>query len=111
MRSYNPPQIGHDGTNPRGRTMIGDITLTAENEVEGRLVRLNQVIGYVCALGDADGNSRVLDKVAGLHDHKGDLLVIWKQQPTSAEMRYFSVAWMSNVGDGADNVKHEMATP
>jgi len=46
-----------------------------------------------------------------LHDHKGTLMVSWKEQPTDGEKEMFVKAWKSRIGDGAPNVEHEIETP
>lgn len=85
-----------------------EIELTAYNEVEGRIPRLERIIGYVQALADYDGNQTILDKVSKLHDHKGCMTVYWKKTPTDGEKELFLKAWSSRIGDGADNVEHEI---
>jgi hypothetical protein len=77
-------------------------------EVEGRLTRLQRVIGYVCALADHTANESVLDKVAALNDHKGEMNVRWKVAPTAGEKEFFVKAWESVIGDGCDTVVHEV---
>lgn len=88
-----------------------EITLTAHNSdtESGRLVRLERVIGYVCALADHYGNENVLSKIENLHDHKGCLTVTWHVKPTVGEKEFLLKAWESSIGDGADNVEHQLA--
>lgn len=85
-------------------------TLTAnrEDEEPHRIVRLNCVLGYVCALADHYGNRELLGKLENLHDHKGDLTVTWKAEPTEGEKEFFTEAWMSAIGDGSPNVEHAL---
>lgn len=84
------------------------IKLTAYAEEDQRLPRLERVIGYVQALADYYGNKNVLDKVAKLHDHKGTMTVFWKEKPTDGEKEMFLKAWASRIGDGAENVEHQI---
>jgi hypothetical protein len=72
-----------------------------------RLVRIERVIGYICALSDHSGNYTLLSKIAKLHDHKGILTVTWRNTPSDAEKEIISKAWRSRIGDGVDNVEHE----
>ncbi|NIA10700.1 MAG: hypothetical protein GWP10_13475 [Nitrospiraceae bacterium] len=89
--------------------MYDSIKLTAYNAEEAdRLPRLARVIGYVQALADYYGNKQVLGKVSELHDHKGTMTVFWKEQPTDGEKEMFLKAWYSDIGDGADNVEHQI---
>ncbi len=85
-----------------------DIELTAYAEESQRLPRLERIIGYVQALADYCGNTQILDKISKLHDHKGTMTVFWKDQPTDEEEKMFSKACMSSIGDGADNVEHQI---
>jgi hypothetical protein len=85
-----------------------NIELTAYAEESQRLPRLERIIGYVQALADDYGNTHILDKISKLHDHKGTMTVFWKEQPTDREKKMFSKAWMSRIGDGADNVEHQI---
>jgi len=87
------------------------VTVTGSVRDQTGAERLNSVIGYACALADADGNDRVLGKVAGLHDRTGALTVTWKVGPTADEMRYFTLAWGSSVGARSDDVRHETPDP
>ena len=84
------------------------IKLTAYAEEAQRLPRLERVIGYVQALADYYGNKQILDKVSKLYDHKGTMTVSWKEQPTDGEKEMFLKAWVSRIGDGADNVEHQI---
>ena len=88
-----------------------EIAVGAYNaETEGsRLVRIERVIGYICALSDHYGNEKLLSKIVSLHDHKGTLTVTWRSDPTDGEKEILSKAWCSRIGDGADNVEHKRA--
>ena len=87
---------------------IDHIEISEYEGSQSRITRLNRVIGYVQALGEHYGNDHVLDKVSKLHDHKGTMTVTWKTQPTDGEKEIFLKAWKSSIGDGADNVEHEV---
>lgn len=71
-----------------------------------RLVRIERVVGYICALSDHYGNEGLLNKIAKLHDHEGLLTVTWRSAPTDGEKDFLVKAWSSSIGDGADNVEH-----
>jgi len=85
-----------------------ELEATRSEEEPFRIVRLNRVIGYVCALAETHGNRKVLGKVKRLHDHKGTLTVTWSHRPSEEEKGYFLTAWESVIGDGADNVEHSV---
>ena len=86
------------------------IRLTGSPEEDHRIPRLNQVIGYVQALEDLRKNDfdLLLNKVGELKDHKGILTVYWTEIPQETEKNIFEKAWSSRVGDGSDNVEHEI---
>lgn len=88
-----------------------EITVTAySSETENhRLVRLERVIGYLCALAEHYGNEAFLSKVKNLHDHKGILTVTWRSEPSTAEKEFVLKAWGSIIGDGSDDVEHTIA--
>ena len=90
-------------------TYQDEIELSAYNsETEKyRIVRLERVIGYLCALAEYYGNEKILAKIAKLHDHKGTLTVTWKDTPSDGEKEFILRAWQSPIGDGADNIEHE----
>ena len=48
------------------------------------------------------------DKIAGLEDHKGELTVRWKSEPTENERAAFRAAWESQNEPG-DSVIHTAA--
>ncbi|AVR96293.1 hypothetical protein [Pseudoduganella armeniaca] len=85
-------------------------TITATNSLTepDRIERLNRVYGYVAALADAASLQPFIEKVAQLHDHKGTLIVFWHDAPTEQEKGFFLQAWRSKIGDGSDNVEHEI---
>ena len=85
-----------------------NIELTSYEGPGSRISRLERVIGYVQALADYYGNKEILNKVSKLHDHKGNMTVTWNTQPTDGEKEMFVKAWESRIGDGADNVEHEI---
>ena len=85
-------------------------TITATNSFTepDRLERLTRVYGYAMALADVDNNSQFVEKFTQIHDHKGTLIVFWHDAPTDQERQYFVRAWASKVGDGSENVEHEV---
>ncbi len=85
------------------------ITATNSQTEPDRIERLTRVYGYVVALADAQGGSDgFIEKFTQLHDHKGTLIVFWADAPTETEKAYFGRAWASKIGDGSDNVEHEV---
>lgn len=85
-------------------------TITATNsdtEVD-RVERLNRVYGYAIGLADLAGNTTCIDKLARLHDHKGNLIVQWHTAPTAQEEGYFKHAWKSLIGDESERVTHQV---
>jgi len=84
-------------------------TITATNSMTepDRIERLARVYGYAMALADDAGNTGFVGKLKQLHDHKGTLVVFWKEAPSEVERDYFTRAWSSKVGDGTANVEHE----
>lgn len=84
------------------------VTASAAKEEPDRILRLERVIGYICALGDHYGNDNILSKITELHDHEGTLIVTWLSKPSSGEEEFLSLAWRSPIGDGTDNeVQHK----
>lgn len=85
-------------------------TITATNSFTepDRLERLTRVYGYAMALADVDNNAQFVEKFTQIHDHKGTLIVFWHDAPTDQERQYFARAWASKVGDGSENVEHEV---
>lgn len=85
-----------------------DIRVSADkSEIDPwRLDRLQRVIGYVCALADFDANDQTLDKLESLYDHKGELWVYWKTEPTEEEKKFVDWAWSSAIGDISKSVGH-----
>ncbi|OGX18937.1 MAG: hypothetical protein A3K83_06590 [Omnitrophica WOR_2 bacterium RBG_13_44_8b] len=86
-----------------------EIILTATNqETEGyRIERLNQVVGYICALAEHYGNKDLTGKIRSLDDHKGCLTVVWKAAPTAGEKEIIAKAWESGIAnEPAENIVH-----
>ena len=84
------------------------ITATSSNSEPDRLERLNRVYGYAVGLADNAGNKECIVKLAQIHDHKGNLIVVWHTAPTDAEKAFFVKAWSSLIGDGTANGEHEI---
>ena len=84
------------------------ITSTNSATEPDRIERLNRVYGYVVGLADRAGNAKCIAKLAQIHDHKGTLIVMWYEKPTTTEKAFFAKAWKSLIGDGTTNVEHEM---
>lgn len=84
------------------------ITATQSSTEPDRIERVNRVYGYVLALAESSGNTEFLGKLGQIHDHKGNLIVVWKLAPTAAEKNYFVTAWQSKIGDESTRVEHEM---
>lgn len=86
------------------------ISATNSNTEPDRIERLNRVYGYAVALADVAGDTEFLGKLSHLHDHKGNLIVVWFQPPSEQEKAYFARSWQSKVGDETTNVRHELWT-
>ncbi|QYF93643.1 hypothetical protein KY495_23825 [Massilia sp. PAMC28688] len=85
------------------------ITATNSQTEPDRIERLTRVYGYVVALADAHGmHDGFIEKFTQLHDHKGTLIVFWSEAPGELERDFFRRAWASKIGDGSDNVEHEV---
>lgn len=77
------------------------------DEEPGRLNRLHRILGFVHALASHYGNHGLLDKVASVFDHKGDLTVCWRLAPSKGEIELFNKAWFDDVvGDAFGPVEH-----
>lgn len=76
------------------------IALSANREDEEplRLWRLKDVAVFY-------SNNIQRININGLHDHKGDLTVYWKQEPTNLEKRTIELAW-ENQNELEENVEH-----
>lgn len=84
------------------------ISATNGDTEPDRVERLNRTYGYAIALADVDDNHVCISKLNRLHDHKGTLIVYWKQIPSQREKSFFAQAWQSQVGDMSDNVSHQL---
>ncbi|HYD82359.1 MAG TPA: hypothetical protein VEC06_21355 [Paucimonas sp.] len=84
------------------------ITATKGDTEPDRLERLNRVYGYAIGLADCAGDSVCITKLARLHDHKGNLIVVWNEEPSETQKNFFVKAWMSLIGDGTMHVEHEI---
>lgn len=86
------------------------ITATNGDTEPDRLERLNRVYGYALGLADQAGDRACIRKLAGLHDHKGTLIVTWHEEPKAVEKAFFVRAWNSLIGDQTRAVEHKLAT-
>ncbi|MBC3935681.1 hypothetical protein H8K47_09950 [Undibacterium sp. CY7W] len=84
------------------------ISATNSETEPDRIERLSRVYGYAIGLADVDGNTVCITKIAKIHDHKGVLMVIWYEAPTTQEKSYFLRAWQSRVGDESTQVEHAL---
>jgi hypothetical protein len=84
------------------------ISATNSGTEPDRIERLNRVYGYAVALADTAGDKAFLAKLSHLHDHKGTLMVVWFEEPDSAQKGFFVTAWKSKIGDESANVEHEI---
>jgi hypothetical protein len=84
------------------------ITATRSDTEPDRLERLNRVYGYAIGLAESSGDTECITKLARLHDHKGNLIVVWSDAPTERQKSFFAQAWQSKVGDGTTHVEHEV---
>ena len=84
-----------------------EVTANRSDEEPGRLIRLERILGYVHGLACHYGNSDLLDKVVSVHDHKGDLTVVWREKPADGEMEFFNKAWRDGIiGDDWGPIEH-----
>ena len=87
------------------------ISATNSNTEPDRLERLNRVYGYAVGLADMVGDSTFLGKLSHLHDHKGNLIVVWFEEPTAEQRNYWVRAWSSKIGDESSQVEHRVEAP
>lgn len=84
------------------------ISATNSNTEPDRLERLNRVYGYAVGLADAAGDEGFLGKLSQLHDHKGNLIVVWFEAPSPEQKDYWVKAWLSKIGDETSKVEHRV---
>ena len=84
------------------------ITATRGDTEPDRIERINRVYGYAVGLADYFKNEKFIEKIIQLHDHKGNLIVVWASEPTADEKSYFVMAWQSKVGDESTHVEHQV---
>ncbi len=85
-----------------------NITATNGFTEPDRIERLSRIYGYVAALADQASLTGFIEKVAQIHDHKGTLIVFWRDAPSDVEKDFFAQAWASKIGDGSSHVEHEI---
>ncbi len=91
------------------------LTATRSDKEPHRLNRLNRTLWY--AVGRISGiyNENIfLESLVSLHDHKGQLEVVWSKNTPDADFpafeRAIDSAWSSiNAGDGAPITEHSIA--
>jgi hypothetical protein len=66
--------------------------------------RLYKVLGYVEALLTNFGEGAAPNSIIAMHDHKGDLSVLWDNKPNHLEDSALRTAW--DMYDGQDYVVH-----
>lgn len=81
-----------------------NIILTRTNlgisDVDVRLINVvNSYIGFF--------SSEISKTIYRIHDHKGDLTVTWKTEPSEIQKRIIELAW-ENEGESSSNVVHEI---
>ena len=86
-----------------------DLTVTNYEDAESRDIRLNKVVGYVCAKCEHYGNEGLITKLVKLHDHKGFLEIHSDEELTAGEKSFFKMAWESFIGDGCDNIEFHVS--
>ena len=76
------------------------IELTTSNPEEtGRYARLHNVIGYLTKCESVMGR-KIIERIAELHDHKGELTVSWRADFDRVDAVTIDQAWASPIGDG-----------
>lgn len=84
-----------------------EIILAGYNESPYLFARLQRVIGFIYGIASHyDESTKILTKLRKLYDHKGLLIVHWKETPTVREKEFFRLAWASIIGDGSSSVHH-----
>jgi len=82
-----------------------EIKLLTERESEfDRFKRLGSLLGYIVDEFKAKGFKFIIES---LEDHKGDLYVVWSEQPNDEMKRIVSKGW-DNEGELEMNVHHEL---
>jgi len=90
-----------------------DVAMTCDGgpgEATWRIPRLQRAIGYVfgflCCKRKAQDVIEL--QLLSMHDHEGTLTVTWRRNPWEIHRRAFASAWGSVIGDGCENVEHEV---
>lgn len=84
-----------------------EITANRSEDEPWRLKRLRHVLGYIyafCNLFDKD----YFEYIKSLHDHKGQLTVVFKKEPPIELPGIIVNAWNSPFGDNSTNVVFEV---
>lgn len=68
--------------------MIDHIKLSSYDGASHRIDRLNQYIGALYAK-----ERSITDKILALHDHKGDVSILWARRPTPYERALAAHVW------------------
>lgn len=78
--------------------------VTATNsDTEGwRIVRLKRVLDALRRHPDEP-----VWKIEGVHDHKGELSVVWRDAPIENDLTAVQSIWHSRIGDGSGNINHQ----
>lgn len=89
---------------------LDHLTRTAtNNQTEpDRLERFKRVHGDVMALAGLHAGARLVEKVSGICEHKGTLIVFRGETPSESETAHVGQAWASKSGDGSAHVKHAL---
>ncbi len=70
------------------------LTANQAEEQPYRMVRLNQVLGYVRGTGESQGILWEIDhNLLGLSDQRGTLRALWFFQPSEAAKEIVNIAW------------------
>lgn len=68
-----------------------------------RIHRIYLIIGYAQAIADLNDNEDFYKKIDSIYDHKGNLTIAWKKEPSKKEKEYLQKAWESIVTDYEGN--------
>ena len=79
------------------------LTANQAEEQPYRMVRLNQVLGYVRGTGESQGILWEIDhNLLGLSDQRGTLRALWFFQPSEAAKEIVNIAWQDQGETGIE---------
>jgi hypothetical protein len=82
------------------------ILITAFQHDAGRIARLNRSLGYAEALLETQGEPSLFPYLHSIHDHKGELEVVWLREPHDLQRKALECAWEKLGNERVDKVEH-----